>query len=132
MGNDIRGAAGEKIIGTTDALYGAPISLNTARYVLALALLNGWGVDAGDVDGAYLRAELGGAPVITRLHAELWAAAGADADKLASMRDPCVRVKKAMYGLPRAGFDWFAYADELLVNQLGWSRHCGVDSVYHK
>ena len=52
--------------------------------------------------------------------------------KVETMRDPCVRVKRAMYGLPRAGFDWFAHADEVLVERLGWSRQNGVDSVYHK
>ena len=50
---------------------------------------------------------------------------------LSGVRNPCLRVRKAMYGLPREGFDWFAHCDALLVAQ-GWKRHSGVDSVYRK
>ena len=47
-------------------------------------------------------------------------------------RAPCVRLKKALYGLPRSGFDWFSHCDSLIVDQLGRSRASGVDSLYAK
>ena len=131
MGNNLRGAVGERVVGTTDSLYGTPISLATARYVLAVALLRDWAPEAADVDGAYLMADLGGPPVYMRLTQALWSAAGACMGAVSAARDPCLRVRKAMYGLPRAGFDWFAHIDGVLV-ALGWSRHSGVDSVYTK
>ena len=115
MGHDIRSAAGGEVGGTTDDLYGAPISLCTARYVIAVALLNGWDVETGDVDGAYLEADLGGPLVLMRRPTRLRGATGADVRKVGSMRGPCVRTQRAMYSLPRAGFDWFAHADEMLV-----------------
>ena len=96
---------------------------------MVAATLRGWGIEVGDVDGAYLTADLGGPPVYLRLSARLWAAAGVPPSRLSSVRDPCLRVRKAMYGLPSAGFDWFAHCDALLVAQ-GWERHSGVDSVY--
>ena len=131
MGNHLQGADGTKVLGTTDSLYGTPISLATARYVLAVALLRDWAPDAADVDGAYLMADLGGPPVYVRLSQALWSAAGACMGAVAAAKDPCLRVRKAMYGLPRAGFDWFAHIDQVLV-KLGWARHSGVDSVYTK
>ena len=131
MGNNIRDVRGGRVLGTTDGLYGQPISLSTARLVLAAATLRGWEVEVGDVKGAYLTADLGGPPVYLRLSARLWEAAGVQQAALSGVRDPCLRVRKAMYGLPRAGFDWFAHCDALLVAQ-GWERHAGVDSVYRK
>ena len=109
------GAAGGKVVGTTDDLYGAAISLCTARYVIAVALLNGWDVETGDVDGAYLEADLGGPLVLMRRPTRLRGATGADMRMVGNMRGPCVRTQRAMYSLPRAGFDWFAHADEMLV-----------------
>ena len=131
MGNNIRDARGSRVLGTTDGLYGQPISLSTARIVIVAATLRDWKVEVGDVDGAYLTADLGGPPVYLRLSPRLWEAAGVQPGVLSGVRDPCLRVRKAMYGLPRAGFDWFAHCDALLVAQ-GWERHAGVDSVYRK
>ena len=131
MGNNLRGARGERVFGTTDNLYGAPISLSTARMVLIVAAMRDWAVEVGDVDGAYLMADLGGPPVYMRLPKHLWGMSGVGPHELERFQDPCVRVRKAMCGLPRAGFDWFAYCDTKLVS-LGWKRHRGVDSVYYK
>ena len=67
MGNNIRGSSGQRVTDTADGLYGTPVSLATARLVLATALLRDWSVDVGDVEGAYLVAKLGGPPVYVRL-----------------------------------------------------------------
>ena len=131
MGNNLRGASGERVLGTADGLYGAPINLATARMVVTTALLRDWAVEAADVDGAYLMADLKGPPVYLRLPKTLWEASGADRTVLDATRGPCLRVRKAMYGLPRAGFDWFSHCDKALTD-LGWQRHSGVDSVYYK
>ena len=47
-------------------------------------------------------------------------------------KDPCVKLDRALYGLPRCGFDWFAAFDKILTEQLGWSRVTGHDSLYAK
>ena len=52
--------------------------------------------------------------------------------KLSRRKDPCVKLARALYGLPRSGFDWFAKIDNVLTSKLGWSRMPGVDSVYMK
>ena len=52
--------------------------------------------------------------------------------QLEGIKDPCVRLDKALYGHPRAGFDWFATLDDLLTCKLGWDRVPGFDSVYTK
>ena len=131
MGNNIRGAAGHRVLDTTEGLYGTPVGLTTGRLVMAVALLRDWAVEVGDVEGAYMVAKIGGPPVYVRLTPALWAAPGARAEEVKAARDPCLRVCKAMYGLPRAGFDWFAHCDEVMMT-LVWQRHHGVDSVYSK
>ena len=131
MGNNIRSAAGYRVDDTTEGLHGTPVGLALARMVLAVALLRDWAVQVGDVEGAYLCADLRGPPVYLRLTQALWGASGARRQAVAAKKDPCVRVRKAMYGLPRAGFDWFSHCDQVLLG-LGWQRHKGIDSVCQK
>ena len=50
----------------------------------------------------------------------------------AGVADPCVKLDKATHGLPRSGFDWFAHAGRVLMEELGWSRAHGAGSVYTK
>ena len=57
---------------------------------------------------------------------------GGDEHQRSNCLDPCVKLERALYGLPRSGFDWFAKIDELLTDKLGWARLPGVDSVYTK
>ena len=132
QGNRMRAASGEKISGAPDHLYGKPVDLSLARTVMAAATLKGWGIEAGDIEGAYLNAELRGPPVYMTLPRDLWVAIGAPKERLAKLRNPCVRLKKALYGLPRSGFDWFASFDGILTEQLGWARITGYDSLYAK
>ena len=113
QGNRMHSASGELVLGAPDHLYGKPVDLCLARTIMAAATLRGWGIDAGDIEGAYLNAELRGPPIYMRLPRNLWESIKAPRDKLASLKDPCVRLKKALYGLPRSGFDWFATYDSL-------------------
>ena len=48
------------------------------------------------------------------------------------MEDPYVRVSKAMYGLPSAGFDFARYTESKLVEDLGYSKVVGFPSMYIK
>ena len=132
QGNRVQAASGGYVFGAPDDLYGKPVDLCMARTVVAAALLNDWGVDAGDVDGAYLNAPLRGPAVYMRLPPALWEALGVPCERLSGVRDPCVKLQKALYGLPRSGFDWYAAFHDMLTKQLGWSVVPGYDSVYRK
>ena len=48
------------------------------------------------------------------------------------MKDPYVRVRKAMYGLPSAGFDFARYTHDKIVNVLGYTPISGFPSMYTK
>ena len=50
---------------------GKPVALGLARAVFAAAMLRGWWVGAGDVEGAHLTAVLSGPPVCVKLSREL-------------------------------------------------------------
>ena len=132
QGNRMRAASGEKVSGAPDHLYGKPVGLSLARTVITAATLKGWGVEAGDIEGAYLNVELRGPPVCTTLPRNLRMAIGTPRESLAKLKNPCVRLKKALCGLPRSGFDWFASFDSILTEQLGWARISGYDSLYTK
>ena len=132
MGHNVQTAAGDKVFGAPDELYGTPVDLCTVRTILAVAMLRVWDVEAGDVEGAYLTAPLRGPATYVRLPRELWGSAGVPTDAAQEASDPCFKLEKAMYGLPRSGFDWFAHCDSMLTGELGWERLRGVDSVYTK
>ena len=115
QGNRVTAASGERGFGAPEDLYGKPVDLALARAIVATSLLNGWAVEAGDIDGAYLAAPLRGPPVYMRLTGELWRAVGAECGRLRAVRGTCVRLQKAFYGLPRSGFGWFAPFDSILT-----------------
>ena len=100
--------------------------------VIAAATLRDWVVEAADVEGAYLTAPIRGDATYMRLPPHLWEAAGVPPGKLAGLKDPVVKLDRALYGLPRSGFDWFSHCDEVLTKKLGWERLSGSDSVYVK
>ena len=132
MGNNLRDGDGMKINDSTDSLWGTPIDLPCARHVFAISLLNGWNIQTADVEAAYLVSDLRGPPVYLRLPPEIWQACDVDSNCLSKFRDPCVRVKKAMYGLPRSGFDWYMHCHEILTIKLGWKKVANFDSLYLK
>ena len=132
QGNRVQSAGGSMVYGAPEDLYGKPVDLCLARTAMTVATLNDWVIEAGDIEGAYLNAPLRGPPIYMRMPAHLWDALGVPVEQRANHRDPCVRLERALYGLPRSGFDWFAEFDRILVEDLGWSRVPGHDSLYQK
>ena len=53
-------------------------------------------------------------------------------EEMKKMANPYVRVTKAMYGLPSAGFDFARYTESKLVGDLGYSKVAGFPSMYVK
>jgi hypothetical protein len=92
----------------TDMLEGEkfdekPLSMAGLRVFVAQAAVRGHVVLQGDVTSAYLTADLQGPPIFAKLGRGLmpehWAKA---------YSEPVVKVSRALYGLPRSGFDWMA------------------------
>ena len=104
----------QRIADAADGLYGTPISLSTARLVLAPELMRGWAAKVSDVEGAYITATLRGPPAYVRLSPELWRTAGASPEAVAAAKDPCLRAPRATYRLLRAWFDWLAQCVQVL------------------
>ena len=63
MGNRTPSASGEFVLGAPDHLYGKPVDLCLAMTIMTTADLLRWELDAGDIGGAYLNAELRGPPI---------------------------------------------------------------------
>jgi len=108
-------------------LYGAPTSLEAIRLVCWWATMNPDHILLqADVSGAYLQSKLGGRPVWVVLPPTLWPEAWRDK----GFRQPVLRLRKALYGLQRSGFDWAKKAHSVLSN-LGWAIIPDVvDAVY--
>jgi len=108
-------------------LYGAPTSLEAIRLVCWWSTMHADHVLLqADVSGAYLQSRLGGRPVWVVLPPTLWPKSWKDK----GMRQPVLRLRKALYGLQRSGFDWAKKAHSVLSN-LGWVIIPDVvDAVY--
>jgi len=108
-------------------LYGAPTSLEAIRLVCWWATMSPEHVLLqADVSGAYLQSRLGGRPVWVVLPPVLWPKAWHDR----GMKQPVLRLRKALYGLQRSGFDWAKKAHKVL-SSLGWQVVPDVvDAVY--
>lgn len=69
-----------------------------------------------DVDAAYVQAKLGGPQLWARTDPSL------RPPGLKGYRDPVVPLWGALYGVPRAGYDWDQHAEHILVVVLKWSK----------
>ena len=79
-----------------------------------------------DVRHAYLQAVLRGPPVYIVLPRRVWPTSWS------GMRAPAVRLRKAIYGLKRSGFDWMQHATQVLERR-GWRRIVDLaDSLFAK
>jgi len=83
-------------------------------------------VEVADVDGAYLTAPPRGAECWARVPKEIRPSERED-----NYKNPVVKLSKALYGLPREGFDWYHFFGEQ-IKQKGWTLIPGYDSLYMK
>ena len=121
-GHNVRETTGQRA--EKDVLFGSPIPLDCVRMMLATAACRGWCAEVADVDGAYLLADLRGPPTFARLPKDLQ-----PTDWKLKYSDPVVKLRKALYGLPRSGFDWYYHFEKLLVS-MGWTKVPDWDSLY--
>ena len=79
-----------------------------------------------DVTGAYLQSKLGGRPVGIVLPPTLWP----ESWRNRGLKRPVLRLRRALYGLQRSGFDWAEKAHDVL-SAHGWQVIPDVvDSMY--
>ena len=128
QGNDIRGADGARVY--PEAQHRAPTSLVGIRLVEGYMLSRVDGeMYQGDVSNAFPKADLPGSPVYLDLEAPLrpswWAKLG--------YRRTVVRVRKALYGHPLAGYAFSLLFHEWLLEN-GWQlvEDSGEQSLYFK
>jgi hypothetical protein len=111
-----------------------PMGLRVVRLVMALGVIMGVGGGGsvspyvGDVSAAYLHSELDAEDseeeYWIKLPRRLW-----PKEWEGVYNRPCVRLKKALYGLKKSGFSW-RDTFEGIVKELGFERLQSEDSVY--
>lgn len=115
-GNQILDSTGKKADPDASIGYVLPPGLGGVRLVFVYGhSMPGGGVILADVDTAYVQASLRGPRMWARSDPILrppW---------MKSYRDPVVPLWGALYGIPRAGFDWDQHAEYTLVC-LGWVK----------
>ena len=113
-------------------LHGAPTSLEAIRLVVWWSCMHPlYTLVQADMSHAYLQARLKGPAVHVVLPRPFWPGSwtcdGQDCYKF-----PALRLRKAMYGLRRSGFDWMRHAEAILTAH-GWvAIRDYVDSLFHK
>ena len=114
-------------LASEEALYGAPASLETIRIVVWWSCMRPFFLLLqSDVRHAYLQAWLRGPPVYIVLPKRVWP------DTWSKFHAPAVRLRKAIYGLKRSGFDWMDHATQVLERR-GWRRLVDLaDSLFAK
>lgn len=100
-GDRITTGAGEKVSGTEDVRAMLPASLAAVREVVAYGASIKGETRLFDVEGAYVQSALGGPPCFGRPNRRLWPRSWAS-----RYWRPVLRVWRAIYGMPRSGFDW--------------------------
>ena len=74
-----------------------PATMEASRIADIYGCFDGNTVQGRDVDQAYLQADMEGPPVYISLPREIWS------EKMKTMRDPVVRLEKALYGHKHSG-----------------------------
>lgn len=100
-GDQIQTAQGERVTGKDEARTMLPASMAGARGVVAYSHSVKGVTKAFDVEGAYVKSKLGGAETFGRLSKCLQPSWWAH-----HFIRPALPTHMAMYGIPRAGFDW--------------------------
>lgn len=130
-GNNLQDGGGAPIYETD--LYGSPTSLEAVRLVIWWSVMHpGHDLLQTDMRHAYLQTTLKGRPVHICLPKILWPAEWFKPDGEPLFYTPCLRLRKAMYGLRRSGFDWMAHAERILVAHQWIPIRDYVDGVFYK
>ena len=84
-------------------LASTPATMEASRIADIYSCFKGHSMEGRDVEQAYLQAYLEGTPTYITLPKELWT------EKMHSMRDPVVRLERALYGHKNSGVFWQRY-----------------------
>ena len=84
----------------------APATMEAAKYCDAYGLLAGHDIMQADAEQAYVQAELKGPPTYVVLPEEAWPTDPTLRKKFEVLKQPVVRLRKALYGHPDAGIYW--------------------------
>ena len=109
-----------------------PSSMCAARIAMAVHAVTKKSVMLqSDCVRAYIQAELGGPPTWIRLPRHMWPRSWYNADGTPRFTDPVCRLRKALYGHPRAGDYW---ADKLssVLDQRGYERDEAWPGIFVK
>ena len=114
-------------------LHGAPTSLEAIRLVIWWATMHPLHtLLQADMCHAYLQTKLKGPTVFVVLPKVIWPACWFGPGGVELYKHPVLRLRKAMYGLRRSGFDWMQHAERILIHH-GWIPvRDHVDSLFHK
>ncbi|KAA8491984.1 Copia protein [Porphyridium purpureum] len=118
-GNRIWDASGKVTQDVFD--YEVPAGLSAIRMLIALAAILGLKIVSFDVTSAYLHADLSGPPTFAMLPRHV--PGGGDG--------LVVRLRRALYGLPRSGSD-FSIDARRRLQKFGWDLIHGEKNVYVK
>ena len=123
-GHNVRDASGQRCV---DVLHHiVPVGMTSIRlcHAHAATFENGATREA-DIVQAYPKAPLGGDPVWVTLPKRVTPAAWA------GMRKPVIPLRRTLYGLQRAGFDFGMWLREVLGSRgFTWIRDIGDTSLY--
>lgn len=100
-GDQMATAQGERLSGKDESRPMLPASMAGARGVVAYSHSVKGATKVFDVEGAYVKSRLGGAKTFGRLNTCLFPKEWAR-----QFHRPVLPIHMAMYGIPRAGFDW--------------------------
>ncbi|KAA8494477.1 Copia protein [Porphyridium purpureum] len=116
--------------------FDRPPGLSSIRAAVSVALhTHGEAADAMffDIDAAYVHAPLLGSPTFAYFKSLMpfldSVLPRADMRKISSIPNPVVPIPMALYGLPRAGFDYSAYAREKLC-AAHWKESASDKNIY--
>jgi len=128
LGDNVFTAWGERI--WEEVIQTVPVGPPEVRLAMGHQALFPTGIGVhGDVDGAYLTTEIAGKPKFLILPKALL---GLVPGTKKHLRRPCARIRRALYGLKRAGADFGEKARRILIS-LGFEEIRDVTaSVYVK
>ena len=104
---------------------------SAVRLVLAFALLKNCDTYTCDLQSAYLQAEAGGRDSFVKIRSpDMLAALPEEMKKLAKdLRNPIFRLRKALYGRTRSGYDW-AEKLKIVLEEMDFQRCSTLSGLF--